>query len=300
MPSRKRLPSLRNRAVRLACFTGLALISAYLLANSLLAWNYVSRLTHPDCPPPGNASLSGYLEDQIHTPDGLLLPVRYYPPKNGAVILALGGLGGSVNQPLPKIDYLVESGYGVLQIGSRACARPAGLVTLGAKETLDAVAGLDYVLARPEVKQVGIIGFSMGGAGAIRTAARRPEIIAVVAEGGYYNLGKNFIQPDTSQSPPMRLFLWTAAYLFWWQTGENPWQVSPLEDLPRLSPRPVLLVYGEHEINNGHGQLQYEAARQPKTLWLVRGGDHGVNHLVAPGEYEARIGSFFDRYLLKP
>jgi dienelactone hydrolase len=96
----------------------------------------------------------------------------------------------------------------VLQIDSRACARPSAPVTLGAKETHDAEAGLEFLLGRPEVEEIGVFGFSMGAAAAVRTAAQRTEIAAVVAEGGYYNLGDDLVEPTSQMSILRRAFVY--------------------------------------------------------------------------------------------
>ncbi len=45
----------------------------------------------------------------------------------------------------------------------------------------------DFALSQPETEWLGVLGFSVGGATAIRGAARMPEIKAVIAEGNYAN-----------------------------------------------------------------------------------------------------------------
>ncbi|NUM49348.1 MAG: dienelactone hydrolase family protein, partial [Anaerolineales bacterium] len=166
---------------------------------------------------------------------------------------------------------------------------------------MDAAAGLAFLRTRGEVDpaRVGIFGFSMGGAGAIRTAARYPEISAVLAEGGYFNLGEDFVEPDTEEPLPRKIFLYTIAGVFWLRTGVNPWEVSPVDDIGALSPRPVLLIYGEQEAASGRAQMQLDAAGEPKALWLVPGGDHGQNHRIAPEAYARRVVEFFDSALAK-
>jgi dienelactone hydrolase len=127
---------------------------------------------------------------------------------------------------------------------------------------------LDFLLGRPEVDpgRIGVMGFSMGGVTAIRAAARHAQIAAIVAEGGYFNLGKHLAGNGATESIPMRALRYSIAAAYWLQVGENPWQVSPIDDLPAISPRAVLLIYGEGEIFNGLGDLQFSAAGEPKEL----------------------------------
>jgi dipeptidyl aminopeptidase/acylaminoacyl peptidase len=194
---------------------------------------------------------------------------------------------------------LIRNGFGVLQIDSRSCADPSSPVSLGANEIKDTAAGLDFLLSRPEVNpdHIAIYGFSMGAVTAIRTAARHPQIAALVAEGGYANLGQHFTRSETSQNVIIRIFRITLLGVYWIRTGINPWSISPVDDFPTISPRPVLLIYGENEIEAGNGWAQYNAARQPKDIWVVPDGVHGRNHMVDPDGYELKIVEFFQRIL---
>lgn len=231
--------------------------------------------------------------------DGVTLPAWYYPSHNGAAVIALGGQGGALGENLPPIDVLLDNGYGVLQIGSRACAASPAPITLGGDEIFDAEAGFNFLLTRPEVdaEKIGLFGFSMGGVGAIRAAARNEDFAAVSAEGGFYNLGADIVEAEAKKSIPRSVFLYTIAGVYWARTGHNPWKLSPIDDLPTISPREVFLIYGEKEIDSGRGREQYEAAREPKSLWVVSQGAHGQNHVVAPQEYRQRVLDFFDRAL---
>jgi pimeloyl-ACP methyl ester carboxylesterase len=301
MPNKSR-PPLHIYIARLTAFTLVVSLVAYLGLNAGMAWLYISVFTQPGCiqTPPVLEVMPPHQEIQLLTEDGLRLRFWYYPPQNGAVVLSLGGTGGSLGAMAPEVGFLIRQGYGVLQIDSRACAQPPGRVTLGAKEALAAKAGLDFILEQPETLHVGAIGFSMGGATAIRAAARYAEIEAVVAEGGFFNLGKDMVEPGVPKPFPQTLLFYTIAGFYWLQTGANPWQISPVDDLPKISPRPVLLIYGEHELDDGRALVQYAAAQEPKELWIVPGGGHGRNHLVASQEYERRVSDFFKQALLNP
>ena len=73
-----------------------------------------------------------------------------------------------------------------------------------------------------------------------------------------------------------------------------------LEDLvPRIAPRPVLLVYAAH--GQGGEDLNPEyfaAAGEPKELWRIPDGGHTGGIDARSGEYERRVVGFFDRALL--
>ena len=291
----------RSKPIRLGAFTLVSVIATLIAVDFGLGWIYVSALTNPGCITPNQLDgIPPPLEHWLATEDGLSLRAWYYPPKNGAAVLALGGISGSLGESLPPVRSLIESGYGVLQIDSRTCAHPSARVTLGADEVKDVAAGLDFLLSQPEVNpdDVGAFGFSMGGVAAIRAAAQHPQINAVIAEGGYDQLGRHIIQPDAEHTLLRRIFLYSVAGIFLLQTGINPWEVSPLEDIGKISPRAVFLIYGEYEIDRGGGREQFEGALEPKSLWVVPQANHGENSLIATEEYARRVVKFFDVSLL--
>ncbi len=277
------------------------LVISALMVNFGLAWIYVGALTRPACGSEPAQLPASLAPERVTLPtlDGHRIEAWYYPSQNGRAVIALGGLGGALGDNLPPVTPLIEAGYGVLQVGTRACADPPAAVTLGYQEGQDVVYALDFLLKRPEIVpgKIGAFGFSMGGAAAIRAAARHSEIAAVVAEGGYHNLGEDIVESDNRPPFWSRAFLYTIAGTYWARTGINPWESSPVDDLPLISPRPVLLIYGEHEVLDGRAYTQFEAARDPKELWVVPGGGHGTNHLAAPEAYPARVVSFFNARL---
>lgn len=289
------------RILRLNLF---ALILTALALNFTMAWVYMFALTHPPCnAPPGLAGdLPTPIVDHITTQDGVALEVWYYPSSNGAALIVMGGMAGSLGNQPPPVGELLRAGYGVLQIEGRRCGTPTSVVTLGYRESFDAEAGLEYLLGRPEIdpERIGLFGYSMGGAASIQAAARNAGFSAVLAEGGYFNLGADIVEGDGTGPAPwwMKPFLYTVAWMYRLQTGLSAWDSSPVDVIGQISPRPIFLIYGEYEVEDGRGILQYESAREPKELWVVPGGSHGANYLIAGEEYGQRVVAFFDRTLL--
>jgi len=274
------------------------LLIAIIILNGL-AWGFIWILMHPRCSSKNLKAGAPAVEIWLQTGDEGQLKAWYTAPQNGVVIISLGGLEGALGDNLPPVRFLVEHGYGALQIDSRACARPALPVTLGGREAEDVTDVLEFLHTQSEVKQIGIMGYSMGGVAAVRAAARHPEIAAVIAAGGYFNLGDHLIQAGNDEPNYRKAFLYMLTGAYWVQSGRNPWQISPIDDLPQISPRPVLLIYGEHDAPIGRAQAQFEAAREPRELWIVAGADHGQYHQMAKQEYEQRVLDFFNEALLR-
>ncbi|KPL07574.1 hypothetical protein AMJ86_04025 [bacterium SM23_57] len=291
--------SIGKRVIRYVTLVISAFTIIYLVLDIALAWFFVSGLIHPKCSEP--QFLAGNFDPEEHwvnTSDGLSIRIWYFPPENGSVILSFGGLKGSLGSHIPKIDFLMEEGYGIIQVDSRACAVPESAVTLGGNELLDAEAALEFSLAQDGVEpdRIGVFGFSMGGATAIRLAARHPEVKAVVRDGGYAKLG-DLLTPPNKSPIHQKIFQITLYWLFRLRTDIDPETISPLDDLRKVSPRPILLIYGEAEADDG--RVQQQVLKQPEQLWIVPGSSHGRNHVVAPVEYQRRVLAFFNQALLE-
>ena len=288
-----------KRLLRLTLFAATTLAVALSALNFGLAWIMVMAMTQPICKNP--TPVTGWPTPEEHwlpTADGIEIRVWYYPSQNGAAVLAFGGMGGALGERLPPAAFLLEAGYGIVQVDTRACARPSAPVTQGHDELYDAEAALDFLLTRPEVDpgKIGAIGFSMGGATALRLAAQRAEVQGVVRDGGFANLGA-LLTPAENDNLAIRAHKNTMLLLYRLQTGINPWDISPVDDLDVIAPRPVLLIYGEHEAAEGVRQIQH--AGENTRLWVVPGGSHGRNHLAAPVQYRQQVLDFFAEALQK-
>jgi uncharacterized protein len=275
--------------LRLLC---LALIGAWVIGLGSLSFDYVNNLTLPGCVT-GAPEPASFEPVSLHTPDGFTLNGWYHPPANGSVILLLAGNGGSRDAMLPDAMLLARHGYGALTLDYRNCA--GGRSSLGYREADDLRLMADFALAQPGVSNLGAMGFSAGSAAVIRGAARLPEIQAVVAEGNYYSLDY-----EIRNAPAVPFSLeWQIQNLvvlsYRGLVGVWPAKVSPAGDLPALSPRPVLLIFGEKEMVNNRGYDQLAAAREPKQLWVVPGVGHGGYYQAWPEDYERRIIQFFDQ-----
>ena len=68
----------------------------------------------------------------------------------------------------------------------------------------------------------------------------------------------------------------------------------------RLAPRPLLLIQGEADetVPKFMTQALFDAAREPKTLYVVAGAHHHDIAEVSPVAYPRRLREFFEHALL--
>ncbi|MBN1954188.1 MAG: prolyl oligopeptidase family serine peptidase [Anaerolineae bacterium] len=260
---------------------------------------YAHYLTHPGCGEmgltPADVGIAEAEDVTYSSHDGLTLRAWYLPPQNGAVVILLPGLGGAREGMLHEGAILARHGYGLLLTEMRSCADPEGLGTLGYWEAADLVQAAAWVHAQPGVAHAGVLGYSQGGVTAILGAAREPQIEAVVAEGGFYDLTGDIL--NEGGNDPLWNMLTYRAVLFFFrrETGIDAHDISPISVIQRISPRPLLLIYGDREVEAARPQEQIEQAREPKELWIVPNCGHGEYLNVAAEEWEERVVAFFDQ-----
>ncbi|MGB6894777.1 MAG: alpha/beta hydrolase, partial [Dehalococcoidia bacterium] len=127
-----------------------------------------------------------------------------------------------------------------------------------------------------------------------------PELRAVVAESSFARLGdlvshglRHFFHLPSFPLAPL------ARWMIERQLHVDLATVAPLETVGLLSPRPLLLIDDELDevLGPGQGQALFDAAGEPKELWVVPHAAHARGWQAAPQEYERRVVSFLRQHL---
>jgi fermentation-respiration switch protein FrsA (DUF1100 family) len=238
-----------------------------------------------------------YQEIELTTQDGIKLAAWYTPPNaegSGAVILVAHGYNAM--RPEEIYAMFARNGYGVLAWDFRAHGQSGGdISTLGYYEQLDVEAALDYALAQPDITHLGAWGGSMGAATVILTAAKHPEIEAMVSDSAFPSLEDvmNLNMPFKFMRPFMLFF-------GKWSSGADIDQVRPVDKIGKISPRAVFVIDGWEGgaiLMNSPYRL-YDAAGEPKQIWVEKGVPHLGMYGNNPQLYEKRVINFLDEYLL--
>jgi len=281
-------------AVGLTLLAGALAIAAYVAAFS--ARLAVNTLTPPRVPlgqTPLDAGITEYEDVAFTASDGVTLHGWYIPSANGAAIVLAHGYAWNRLMLLPEARILAAQGYGVLLFDFRGHGESAdALVTWGDHERRDFGAAVDFVAAQPGVERIGAIGFSMGAVTLAQVAALDGRLDAVVVEAAFPTLAgeisyRTRALGPLSQIPSLRALR---------RSVVDVDDVEPIDDLCAISPRPLLLIYGEldTDVPPGTAQAMFDAACEPAELWIVEGAGHQNYTQVAPEEYTARLLNFFD------
>jgi pimeloyl-ACP methyl ester carboxylesterase len=233
----------------------------------------------------------------LQTSDGVPISAHHDPGAADLAIVVAHGFTGSWRRPALRRAAEAFGAYGgVVSFDFRGHGQSAGLSTVGDLEVYDVAAAVDWARSLG-YERVATVGFSMGASIVVRHAALIRGIAAVVAVSGparWYYRG----------TPPMRRAHWvierrlgrlvarTALRTRITANGWQPVPEAPHEVAARITPAPLLVVHGDADgyFPLEHAHQLYEAAAQPKELWIEPGFGHAEN--AAQPELLHRIGAW--------
>jgi fermentation-respiration switch protein FrsA (DUF1100 family) len=289
---------------------GYALGASALLVSALVllvSYNQARRFVAP-FRGPTYVSPSDYgLEFEAVTltcEDGLRIAAWYIPTRNRAVVILESGIYGTRAHMLDRAAMLARHGYGLMVVDARTRGLSEGdTFTFGKHEVRDIEAAYRYLVGRSDVdaQRIGALGDSMGGVVMLLHAAQNKGIKAVVADSPFASLQdevetgvKKFTGlPPFPFAPLIQWFIERA-------NGVPTSDVAPIQVIHSISPRPVFLMQGGKDtvIPPNSGQRLYDAAGEPRQLWLEPELEHVEFWWARPKEYEKRVVAFFEQYLL--
>lgn len=291
---------IRNLALAAGC---MALLGALVIVGFIVGvtLHLAPKTLDPDPGPvmlSPDSTLTDLRDVEFTTSDGVTLRGWYAPSVHGAAVLLAHGFGGDRRDLLPEAELLHMQGYGVLLFDLRGHGLSDPVMrTVGERERRDIRVAVDWLSAQPDVDpaRIGAIGFSMGAASVIGAAAEDERIRAVVAEASFDTLDA-VIRKNSSVFGPLTLLpsRWALE-----RAGLRIDAVRPVDDLCRISPRPVLLIYGDQDdvVPDGAADAMFAAACDPAETWLIPGAGHHNYTNTVPDAYAARLVAFFDSAL---
>jgi len=218
----------------------------------------------------------------FHSRDGTRLHGWFVPAIGLPVgtVIHFHGSYGNQTYSFKQVHWLPAKGFNVFTFDYRGYGRSEGKPSKrGVYE--DSVAAVEYILEKTGVdhNNVFIFGQSLGGANAIAAVAKNhsPQIRAIVVEGTFYSYraqARDMMKATTREKignlPCLSLQIWPISFF----AVTNSY--SPGEDIHQVSPIPVLLIHCLQDsiVSYQHSERLYEAAKEPKQLWLIDGCSH--------------------------
>jgi dipeptidyl aminopeptidase/acylaminoacyl peptidase len=198
-----------------------------------------------------------------------------------------------------RAEMLRGQGYGVLLYDARGTGGSGGeIISVGYFETADLTAAVRF-LHQQGVKKIACLGISQGGATILLAASKLDGVGCVIAESSY----------DTIRNAVDRRFRETFHIPGWLggslmtvfaeqKLGVKADEISPIREIPKLH-CPVFIIAGTRDTKTWAEDTRrlYEAAKQPKQLWMVEGAGHQDLYDAKPAEYERRVLEFLKKYL---
>ena len=237
-----------------------------------------------------------YENVRFKTSDGLTLSGWFIPGETATkkTLILLHGYPADKGDILPALSFLHKN-YNLLLFDFRYLGESEGKYsTAGANEVRDLLAAIQFLKTKG-IKEVGVWGFSMGGAVALMSIKKAPEIKAVVSEASYASLALMALElfriPVLKYPLAYLVGLWAKIFL-----GIDLREISPVKAVQNTT-IPLLLIHSSTDavIPFSHAQfLQKALEENPRAeFWFHTGFAHGQ----LGTEYQKRVGDFFRGHL---
>ncbi len=246
---------------------------------------------------PEQTGISGLSEVTFHTSNGLKIAGWYAPPSNHAAIVLIPGSNVDRSFILPEARILAHAGFGVLSFDWPGSGDSEGKVRWGKDERLALTAAIDWLSNRNEIdpQRIGGLGHSMGGYIMTQVAASDPRIRSVLLAA----TPPDFIEYVRWTHRDWSILSQLPAELAVRNAGFIQDAPTPKESVKSISPRPIFFIGGDHDPQVPEAMFRelFNAAAEPKSLWIVPGAEHGGYSKMAADTYPARLVEFFSRTL---
>lgn len=228
----------------------------------------------------------------FETADGVKLHGWYFKalelkePK--AVIVQFHGNGENLTTHFLSLYEAPARGIAYMIFDYRGYGESAGKTT-PAGTVKDGVAAIRWMHAKYPDKPLVIFAQSLGGAVAFRSV----NIIKNEIPISLFLADSTF--PDYRTAARTVFAHSVLTFLFQplaWAVVDN--SESPKEDIPELSPIPLIIVHGTKDrvLNQSLGKEVFALAKEPKEYWAIPDGQHADFMFRDEGKY---AGKFFER-----
>lgn len=291
-------------------FVGLGLIASTLmivyLGISAYAGYTLSRAKRIFDPQKISVFSSPVEEIKLRTTDNLEISGWFIPSKKtDKVLILVHGLNSSRTLEFAgKFSEfgaaMQRQGFSILMIDLRGHGKSADAhLTFGITERKDVIAAVDWLKQKGfKPQKIGVLGASLGSASVIGAAADDPDIAAVVADSGYAEVYPLMQKHWKSASGLPEIFLPSTMMFGHFYTGYNLISSKPVEEIARISPRPVLIIHSAIDpYTSVENAYKLKAAYPQAEYWETNAKKHPESYNTNPEAYIAKVSDFFNRSL---
>ena len=207
-------------------------------------------------------------------------------PVRGTVI-QFHGNAENMTSHFQSLIWLISHGYHFLAFDYRGYGASKGKPSIPGLNQ-DALAAYQYILEKPESRGKPIIlyGQSLGGIILLKALEKFPEqsrISHVIVEGSFLSF-----QEIARQKMDDIWLTWPFQHLAYLLFSDD---YAAVTAVTTVSPIPLLVIHGEQDpiIPFRFGQEIYETAREPKTIWPVKDGQHIDAMVWHKGKYQKML-----------
>jgi pimeloyl-ACP methyl ester carboxylesterase len=241
--------------------------------------------------------------NQVVTSDGIHIAGWYIPAADGAgptapTIVLVHGFASNKSGIL-AYGLALHDTFNLVAFDERNGGRSTGTqTTLGLLEQKDVRAIVDWLERTKRPSHIGLLGDSMGASAAINEARHDPRIEALTLDSMHTRIVYQFEQRLKANGHPAYPGTWAVFFGTWVRTGLDFGAADPIDALPDMGRRPILLTHGTKDSEDLPARTQafYEQAKAMGLTidlhWCV-GAGHGQVDKLCPDAFGSWVLAFF-------
>jgi alpha-beta hydrolase superfamily lysophospholipase len=258
----------------------------------------VKPVNHPVTLPSGFTAQVVSLPGSDHAIAGWWLDQGNETP----VVLLLPAVRADRSSMISRARLLVAHKFSVLLIDLQGHGEtPGDAITFGWRESRDVHAALAWLKRTAPSRPVGVIGCSLGGA-SVLLGPQPCGFDAVVLEAVYPRVARAVENRIGIKLGPLaRLLSPLLLVQLQPRLHISPRDLEPIRSISHLG-APVLVVAGSLDKHTTIAESEelFNAAAEPKELWILAGASHQDFLPFDPAGYESHVVGFFLAHLRSP